>query len=131
MTILDDIKTATRQVIASGNLSELMDYRQRTSSPTTATATYGSWTAVYGLLTGARYEESFSTDRDTLMRMEVRSLRLSDTGPALKHGDQIRDPSSVVWAVDAQESGAAGTRRFRLIRDVPNKQTPQRNGGLV
>ena len=131
MTLLDDIKTATRSVIASGNLSEAWEYRQRTSAPTTTPATYGSWTTIYALPTGKRYEETFDDARETLARQEVISLRISDTGPALKPGDQVRDASQVTWAVDAQESGAGGTVRFRCVRDVPNKQTPNRNGGLV
>ncbi len=131
MTILDDIRTATRDVLASGNLSDAWEYRQRTSSPTTTPATYGAWTSVRALQTGRRYEETYDADRETMKRAEVCSLRISDTGPALKHGDQVRDSALVVWAVDAQESGAAGTMRFRLVREIPNKQTPNRNGGLV
>lgn len=131
MTLLDEIRTATRDVLASGNLSDAWEYRQRTSAPTTTPATYGSWSAVRALQTGRRFEEQYNEDGQRMSRVEVCSLRISDTGPALKHGDQVRDASQVVWAVDGQESGAAGTMRFRLTREVPNKQTPNRNGGLV
>jgi hypothetical protein len=131
VSVLTEIAAATRQVISSGNLSEAWQYRQRTSAPTAASPTYGAWTAMQALPTGKRYEEAYDDAREAITRQEAISLRISDTGPALKAGDQVRDAANVTWAVEAQESGAGGTMRFRCVRDIPNKQTPNRNGGLL
>lgn len=131
MALMDDIRSATQGVVASGVLAEAWSYRQRTSSPTTTPATYGSWTAFYALVTAKRFDDDYNDAHQTMMRRESASLRWSDAGPALKMGDQVKDASNVVWTIDAQESGAAGTVRFRIVRDIASKSQPARNGGLT
>lgn len=129
---LADIQAATRQVVASGALSEAWQYRLMTSSPATDARTYGSWLAIRALCTGRTMVQEYDDRGRGVIRREQARLRVSDASTALRNGDQVQDPAGSTWAVlgVASQSTGSGTVAYTIERAARMVVSPDRGGSV-
>lgn len=128
MSAADVIIAQTKAAVAY--LSQPHQFKRLTSSPANeGTRTYGTATAFSGVLTNRQMMEEYDEKHGSWVRREHMTLRIDET-TILKLGDLVVDVYSVEWAVSGIMSGAYGSTRYTLSRDIPLVAAPNRNGGV-
>lgn len=122
-----DIVTAAARAALS-QLTATWQARSRTSTGAAAQPTFGAWGDVAAHETQRTWDREFSDDMQTELRIERSTVRVSDAETTLVAGDQMKDPSGVIFAVERIISSAPGSRRYELRRDMPLVSMGNRGG---
>lgn len=116
MTLRDTMTGILRQ--APVLLGETLDYRTRDA----ATRTWGGWTPCTGQITNGAIQSPTDPGGQVLRRLHVAELLITDALPLWQAGlVQVRQgtgAAAVTWAVGEMVQQSAGTRRYRLERDL-------------
>ncbi|MEY2653897.1 MAG: hypothetical protein RLZZ524_925 [Pseudomonadota bacterium] len=124
MSVRDQIIAGVRSVVTE--LAESLEYRARSSNA--GTPTYGSWTALSGLITGERVEVQEDAEQG-IRKVTVARLRVTDAATDLVPGDQVRRSAAEIWAVVGTESGSLGSQAYTIERMRVLRAEPGRKGG--
>lgn len=133
MTLLDQIRAGTRQVVAA--LGEAWTYKSRSSAPGVEPVTWGAAVPFVALPSGRRVMLEDDGRTTSRKRVERQRLRCSDL-VVIPVGAEAIDPTGVVWSVAGPsgeshiESSGPGTIAYHLQRELTSATGTNRGGGI-
>ena len=132
MSYLDTVRAGVRSVLAAGALSELWQYKRRTSDYATEPPTFGTAGTMYALFVAGGTSEVHDAERNEYKLTNVGRLRMADNAivPSLNIGDRVIAPDLDEWAVVSVQSEAPGSIAFGIARVQGLRGEPSRGGGV-
>lgn len=111
-------------------MGEALSYRTLTSDPNVESRSHSSYTAFTGLITSRTSRNEWDDRRASFVRVETTTL-IAPSTIALKQGDQIKDGSNIIWAIDTIDSSGPGTITYTMKLAVSTMATGGDRGGGV